>query len=237
MDNELMTLVKAMHTKFGLESNTGPTKLDAEEKAFRVTAIKEEIAEYEGSTNLVDEYDALLDLMVFAVGTLERQGLPLQEGFETVMKCNMNKELAGSSENSKRGFKRDLVKPCGWTGPEFTLQQIIDRKPSIVEDSKKYDDGKSPLNLIPMEPLIQVANVLQFGVTKYGKDNWRMNNVPELSRVYASILRHLMSWNEGEDLDKESGQSHLAHASTQLMFLMYHLIHSPSKDDRFSKGV
>jgi len=236
MDNKLLQSVKKMHQKFGLQNNVGVTHLSDEEKKFRIVALREEIDEYEAATDLVNEYDALIDLMVFAVGTFERQGFPLQEGFDAVMACNMKKELAGSSENSKRGFKRDLVKPEGWTGPEQHLAEILN-KPQFIEQSKKYDSGKAPLDLIPLEPLLMIADVLQFGVDKYGRNNWRMNNVPEFSRLYASILRHLMSWNEGEDLDKESGMSHLAHAATQLMFLIYHSIHSPSKDNRFSKGL
>lgn len=126
MDNKLLHSVKKMHEKFGLANNGCPVHLSPEEKAFRIVALREEIDEYEASSNLVDEYDALIDLMVFAVGTFERQGLPLQKGFDTVMACNMKKELAGSSENSKRAFKRDLVKPQGWAGPEATLQIILD---------------------------------------------------------------------------------------------------------------
>jgi predicted HAD superfamily Cof-like phosphohydrolase len=236
MDNKLLQSVKAMHSKFGLENNSGPTHLTPEEKSFRIVALREEIDEYEEATELVNEYDALVDLMVFAVGTFERHGFPLQDGFDAVMTCNMKKELAGSSENSKRGFKRDLVKPAGWTGPEAKLSEILN-KPVIMEQSKKYDSGKPELDLIPTEPLNMIADVLTFGAKKYGRNNWRMNNVPEFSRLYASILRHLMAWNDGQDNDPESGLSHLAHASTQLMFLLYHTMHSPSKDNRFSKGL
>lgn len=238
MDNKLLQSVKKMHDKFGLANNNGPTSLTSEEKAFRIVALREEITEYEDTDELVDEYDALIDLMVFTVGTFERQGFPLQLGFEAVMKRNMMKELAGSNENSKRGFKRDLVKPIGWTGPEGELLDILDEALKQPKElSRKYDSNKAPLDLIPLEPLLMVADVLEFGVNKYGRDNWRMNNVPEFSRLYASILRHLMSWNNGEDLDPESNLSHLAHASTQLMFLMYHTIHNSSKDNRFNQGI
>lgn len=238
MESKLLLIVKKMHTKFGLENNDGPTFLTAEEKAFRIKALREEIDEYEQSTDLVSEYDALIDLMVFATGTLERQGFPLQEGFESVMKCNMQKELAGSCENSKRGFKRDLVKPANWKGPEADLFKILGRASAGPKElSKKFDTGKEDLGLIPVESLNLIANVLEFGAQKYGRNNWRMHDVPEFSRLYASILRHLTSWNEGEDLDKESTLPHLAHATTQLMFLIYHSIHSPTKDNRFNKGV
>lgn len=128
MDNKLLQTVKQMHQKFGLENNGGPNFLDAEEKTFRIKALREEITEYEQSTELVNEYDALIDLLVFTIGTFERQGFPLQPGFDAVMACNMQKTLAGSNENSKRGFKRDLVKPSGWVGPEKKLQEILDKK-------------------------------------------------------------------------------------------------------------
>lgn len=133
MDNKLLETVKKMHNKFDLQNTAGPQHLTPEEKAFRIVALREEIDEYEESTELVNEYDALIDLLVFTVGTFERQGLPLQKGFDAVMQCNMQKNLAGSSENSKRGFKRDLVKPQGWVGPESKLQEILAKHESMPE--------------------------------------------------------------------------------------------------------
>jgi len=128
MDNVLLKQVKKMHTKFGLNNDGEPCHLSDEEKKFRIVALREEIDEYEESTELVDEYDALIDLLVFTVGTFERQGLRLQDGFDVVMECNMQKNIAGSNGNSKRGFKRDLVKPDGWVAPEKKLQQIIEKQ-------------------------------------------------------------------------------------------------------------
>jgi len=125
MESHIMGLVKAMHQKFDLSDAITPTHLSTEEKTFRITAMQEELNEYESATTLVDEYDALLDLIVFAVGTLERQGFPFREGFEIVMKANMAKEL-GSNGEKRGGFKRDLVKPDGWVGPEFELRILLD---------------------------------------------------------------------------------------------------------------
>lgn len=136
MDSRLMALVKAMHTKFELANTTGPCVLDAEEKKFRIAALREEIQEYEDAEHdLVKQYDALLDLIVFAVGTLERQGLPLLPGFEAVMRKNMQKEV-GQNGNKRGGFKRDLVKPAGWTGPEAELAQIIDAEWRRINDAE-----------------------------------------------------------------------------------------------------
>ena len=117
MESKLMDLVKAMHAKFGLENIKGVVHLTKEEKEFRSVAMLEELNEYIAADTLVDQYDALLDLIVFAVGTLERHGFPLLAGFEKVMEANMAKEL-GQNGEKRGGFKRDLVKPEGWTAPE-----------------------------------------------------------------------------------------------------------------------
>jgi hypothetical protein len=98
----------------------------------------------------------------------------------------------------------------------------------------KYDEGKPQLGLIPPEALVQIAKVMGFGAAKYGVNNWRDDggNSPWI-RTYSSIQRHLNAWHAGEDLDPESGQSHLAHATTQLIILMIHQMEHPECDDRY----
>lgn len=66
---------------------------------------------------MAEQFDSLIDLTVFAMGTAERQGFPFNEGFDRVMDANLKKRLATNSEESKRGFARDIVKPQGWTPP------------------------------------------------------------------------------------------------------------------------
>lgn len=117
-------LVKAMHERFDLTYDGPPRHLDAEERAFRIAAMREELEEYVAAGPLVDQFDALIDLLVFTVGTLYRQGFPILEGYEAVMGANMKKEL-GSNGDKRGGFKRDLVKPAGWVGPEAQLRVII----------------------------------------------------------------------------------------------------------------
>ena len=125
MESRIMGFVQAMHKKFDLSDATAPRHLEKDERNFRIAALQEELNEYETATTLVDEYDALLDLIVFAVGTLERQGFPLLSGFEVVMQANCTKEL-GSNGAKRGGFKRDLVKPAGWIAPEAKLSAILE---------------------------------------------------------------------------------------------------------------
>jgi len=253
MESKLMGLVKAMHKKFGLENATGPHDLVEDEKQFRADAMLEELNEYIAATTLVDQYDALLDLIVFAVGTLERHGFPLLAGFEKVMEANMTKEL-GQNGNKRGGFKRDLDKPAGCTAPEAQLQLILDRQfldslpiapvkvaPSsdgkIVEGfAPKFDATKVRVDLLPIDPMLQIANVFGFGAKKYFANSYRQGETVVWSRTYGSIMRHMMAFWSGEDKDPESGLPHLAHAGTQLFILMEHTANNPTKDDRFVRG-
>jgi len=110
----------------------------------------------------------------------------------------------------------------------------------------KFDEGKAPLALIPPEALLEIAEVFGFGAEKYGVNNWRddgekygVNNWRDDGdstsklRTYSSIQRHLNAWHAGEDLDPESGKTHLSHAATQLMILMMHCKEHPTLDDRY----
>lgn len=84
----------------------------------------------------------------------------------------------------------------------------------------KFDSGKSPIHLVPTKCVTDAARVFGFGAAKYGENNWRhdLNNMP-FSRHYGSIMRHLLAWHSGEDIDPESGLPHLDHALTQIMIL------------------
>ena len=74
-----------------------------------------------------------------------------------------------------------------------------------------------------------------YGKQKYGAQNWRKGL--KFSRLTSATLRHLLSWNEGEDYDNESGLSHIAHAACNLLFLL-ELIHSkPDLDDRYKEDL
>ncbi len=65
------------------------------------------------------QFDALIDLAIFTMGTSERHGFNFPVGFKRVMEKNMQKKLAGTYNSSKRGFSADLIKPDGWTPPDL----------------------------------------------------------------------------------------------------------------------
>lgn len=74
------------------------------------------------------------------------------------------------------------------------------------------------MELLPYLPLLKIAEIYDFGAEKYDDHNWRKGYAWSLS--YGAMLRHLSLWWEGEDLDEESGLSHLAHAAFHILALL-----------------
>lgn len=84
----------------------------------------------------------------------------------------------------------------------------------------KYDDDKTPLDLLPLGALFEVGKVLGYGARKYGANNWQ--NVAPKRRYLAAAFRHLFARARGERIDPESGLPHLAHAACSVLFLLSH---------------
>lgn len=97
----------------------------------------------------------------------------------------------------------------------------------------KHDQGKPRMELLPSKPLVGVAEVLTFGANKYAAHNWRGGL--DYSRLIGAAYRHLSAFNDGEDLDPESGLSHVDHALCCLMFLSEQVKAKTGTDDRYSK--
>lgn len=99
----------------------------------------------------------------------------------------------------------------------------------------KYDGEKPQLDLIPAEAIIEIGKVLTFGQSKYGRANWA--NGIEVSRLLSAAMRHLNQFNSGEDLDPESGLSHVSHAACNMAFLIWTLQNRPELDNRWVKQL
>lgn len=94
----------------------------------------------------------------------------------------------------------------------------------------KHDSGKPDLSLVSSELMVALAEVRQFGATKYHRDNWKLGF--KYTRSIAAALRHIMAFKDGEDLDGESGLTHIAHAIASLEHLLYDYTHHKDNDDR-----
>lgn len=95
----------------------------------------------------------------------------------------------------------------------------------------KTDAGKPRMELLSNIWLKGVAQVLTFGAHKYSDHQWR-NGIVQ-SRLIGAALRHILAYLDGEDLDTETGLSHLSHASCELMFAAELAVTRPDLDDRY----
>lgn len=92
----------------------------------------------------------------------------------------------------------------------------------IVPDQQaKKDAGKPEIRLVPMQMVIDVARIREYGNKKYhSPDNWK---TVEWERYWDAMMRHLIAAQESDDplhaLDDESGLPHLAHALCNGAFL------------------
>ena len=97
--------------------------------------------------------------------------------------------------------------------------------------ARKYDEGKPRFDLIPAQPLWEIAEVLTIsGECKYTPRDWEKGI--RWRKVFSSIMRHLYRWFQGEDMDSDTGKSHLAHAVAQILFLMEFSRTHKELDDR-----
>ena len=95
---------------------------------------------------------------------------------------------------------------------------------------------KLPLHLIPMITQAYLAIGHFNGLAKYGRDNWRASGV--LASIYVSAaLRHINSWNEGEELDPDDKVPHLMGAITSLSILIDAQHAGVLNDDRKYRGA
>lgn len=97
------------------------------EKKWLLSALREECQEFEDAPTLVDEVDALIDTVIFALGGLYRLGLSEQQAhhcIEAVMEANSRKKAGQKASRAVDGVT-DAVKPEGWVGPEARIQEII----------------------------------------------------------------------------------------------------------------
>ena len=111
--------------------------------------------------------------------------------------------------------------------PKVTLLQAENRalRTELAVNRKepdqqaKSDAGKPRLTLVPPRIIWEIAKVREFGTAKYhDPDNWR---TVEPDRLWAACTRHIVAaWNDYRATDKDSGLLHLAHAATNLAFLL-----------------
>jgi hypothetical protein len=102
-------------------------------------------------------------------------------------------------------------------------------KPSNPKDS--FGIKKAPMSMVSAPVLLEVGVAMKEGACKYGRHNYRVIGVMG-SVYYDATMRHMMSWWEGEDVDPDSGLSHITKAIASLVVLRDAMIQGKFNDDR-----
>lgn len=88
---------------------------------------------------------------------------------------------------------------------------------------------------IPTTVLAEVGVGMLEGARKYGRHNYRVAGVRS-SVYFDAAWGHLMQWWEGEDIDQDSGLSHITKAICSLFVLRDAMIQNMLTDDRPPKA-
>jgi predicted HAD superfamily Cof-like phosphohydrolase len=120
MANDMNT----MHDKFGVhdwfQKNRGDKDLMSKYLMFRMLMIGEEYQETLSAINNSDAeevVDGLIDMCVFALGTLDVFGVDANKAWNAIYEANMAKEPGVKPGRPNRFGLPDLLKPSGWTPP------------------------------------------------------------------------------------------------------------------------
>ncbi len=95
--------------------------------------------------------------------------------------------------------------------------------------------NKIPFHLVPNTFIAGLSLAFLEGALKYGRSNFRKVGVR--ASIYNDALeRHMKAWFEGEDIDPESGISHLLKAGACLAILYDAQQADKLQDDRMFEG-
>lgn len=103
------------------------------------------------------------------------------------------------------------------------------------QKGKKFDNNKPQISLIPTDALNEMAKAFSYGAKKYGPHNYR--DGIQMSRLLDAAYRHIGAFKEGENLDPESGYTHLGHALASLAMATFMYYHRRDLDDRWQPVV
>ena len=111
--------IEDMHTKFGV--NDAINKLTPDQLKqfleFRIKFLQEELDEMSDAKSADDVVDALIDLCVVAITTLDAYEIDAYEAWNRVLAANMAKEAGVNPSRPNPLGLPDLIKLPGWVAP------------------------------------------------------------------------------------------------------------------------
>ena len=119
MSNNWAHDIMIMHEKYGVFDKVQAFDKEKLNKflEFRIKFLEEEMNELSTAETADDVVDALIDLCVVAIGTLDLFDVSANIAWDRVHEANMNKQVGIKESRPNPLGLPDLVKPEGWTAP------------------------------------------------------------------------------------------------------------------------
>jgi hypothetical protein len=123
----------------------------------------------------------------------------------------------------------------------ITIHRALSTKPKNNVSTGYYkvqadraNNGKPKISMVFDAPnaLRFASEVLMFGEDKYARGNWQ-KGLP-WTEITDSLLRHVLAFNNGEDIDPESSLPHVGHILVNALFLAEMFAENKKFDDRTS---
>jgi phosphoribosyl-ATP pyrophosphohydrolase len=137
-----------MHNKFGVrdwfEKNKDNKELMRKYLMFRALMCQEELSETLVAINEGDPeeiVDGLIDLCVFAIGTLDVFGVDANDAWDRVYSANMAKNPGVKAGRPNKFGLPDLMKPGGWTAPNHNGNHGDFEKALDILPTQKNEEG------------------------------------------------------------------------------------------------
>ena len=120
MSKDWVQDIADMHVKYGVNEKVRTFDKEKLEKflEFRIAFLQEELDELKDNRGNPEEVvDALIDLCVVAIGTLDSFGVDAYAAWDEVLDANMDKEVGVKPSRPNPLGLPDLIKPDGWVAP------------------------------------------------------------------------------------------------------------------------
>lgn len=140
------------------------------------------------------------------------------------MKCRWVEQ---TPEQKVRVFTKEYFHEEGW---DLSKEERVTDPRTGGEKGKKLER----FDLIPVDALEELARAYGRGEAKYAARNWERGYAWSLS--FAALMRHAWAWWRGEEVDPESGQSHIIHAAWHCLALYCYKRRGIGTDDRAMLG-
>lgn len=125
MDNEWKD-VREFQIRFGHPVADKPTFMEVSRAQKRYNWMLEEINEFLEADEIVEQADAMIDLIYFALGTLVELGIRPDPLFRVVQNANMSKLWPDGTPHYNDEGK--TIKPPTWEDPHEKLKEVIARQ-------------------------------------------------------------------------------------------------------------